>query len=96
MLEGKVEWIIYYGFVIYVCVYSIYVFEISDSKEMNELIFFCKKINYMNKNSFFLLCVLPAICNLSLEISENVSNISNSQRLQLTAKSLHPKQKEKS
>ena len=57
MLEGKVEWIIYYGFVIYVCVYSIYVFEISYSREMNELIFFCKEIKNMNKNSFFLLRV---------------------------------------
>ena len=82
MLEGKVEWIIYYGFVIYVCVYSIYVSEISDSREMNELIFFCKEINYMNKNSFFFFCVYHlAKCNMTLEMSENVSNISNIQTL---------------
>ena len=24
MLEGKVEWIIYYSFVLYICIYSIY------------------------------------------------------------------------
>ena len=49
MLEGKVEWIIYYSFVLYTFVHIPYILKISDSWEMQELIFFCEEINNTTK-----------------------------------------------